>query len=166
MPRIIKTEDLQFETKSSPVPEYSWNTSEDIALSAGLKDFSCNVRSLERGKISYPYHYHHNAEEMFVVISGKGELRTPGGIQKIGAGEIVLFEKGESGAHQLFNPNEESLVYLDMRTLNRIDICEYPDTGKVNILPQKDIFYRGSEAGYFDDEENISGVINKIKNSE
>ncbi len=166
MSKIIKTGDLHMEIKSSPIPEYSWNTSEDLAELVNLTDFCCNIRSLEKGKISYPYHFHHNAEEMFVILSGSGELRTPEGIHKIKTGEIALFEKGESGAHQLYNPNEELLVYIDLRSLNKVDICEYPDTGKVNILPKREIFYKGNDVGYFDGEENISEILGKIKSGE
>ena len=42
------------------------------------------------------------------------------------------------------------LVYIDLRTLNKLDVYEYPDTGKVNILPKLKIFYRG--------EQNISEI--------
>ncbi len=33
---------------NSPVSEYFWSTTEDVAKSANLKDFSCNIRSLEK----------------------------------------------------------------------------------------------------------------------
>lgn len=29
------------------------------------------------GKAAYPYHYHHKNEEVFYIVSGKGQLRTP-----------------------------------------------------------------------------------------
>ena len=96
-------------------------------------------------------------------MSGRGELRTSEGIQKLSAGDIALFEKGESGAHQIFNPYQELLVYLDVRSLNRLDVCEYPDTGKVNILPQKDIFMRGESREYFEGEEAVQEVWKKLE---
>jgi uncharacterized cupin superfamily protein len=63
-------------------------------------------------KFSYPYHFHHNAEELFVILSGKGELRTPQGMRKLKTGDIALFEKGESGAYQLYNHYSEPLVEI------------------------------------------------------
>jgi uncharacterized cupin superfamily protein len=166
MSKVIRPNNTQLKAKDSPITKYSWMTSDDLGKSLNLKDFFCNIRSLKKGKFSYPYHFHHNAEELFVVISGKGELRTPQGIQVIDTGEIALFEKGESGAHQIFNPNPEPLVYLDLRTLNKIDVCEYPDTGKVKILPQQEIFYKGDTVDYFKGEQNIKEIWTKLANSE
>lgn len=159
---IIKPKNTELKEKYPPIDEYRWKASDDLGKSLNLKDFSCNIRSLEKGKFSYPYHFHHNVEELFVIISGKGELRTPQGIKDIDSGDIALFEKGETGAHQLFNPNTEALVYLDLRTLNNFDACEYPDTGKVNILPQKEIFYKGDKVDYFEGEQNIQEIWSKL----
>lgn len=163
MPKIVKTYEVPLKRKKTPVPEYSWEASENLGESLNLIDFCCNIRSLEKGKFSYPYHFHHNAEELFVILSGKGELRTPEGIQHIQSGDIGIFEKGETGAHQLYNPNPEPLLYLDLRTLNKADICEYPDSGKVNILPKLDIFIKGADAEYFDGEQHIGEIWEKQK---
>jgi len=163
MPKIFKTNDMNIGKKDSPIEEYSWKTTEDLAKIANLDEFSCNIRVLEKGKYSYPYHFHHNAEEIFVILSGKGELRTPEGISEINSGSIAFFEKGETGAHQIFNGNETPLVYIDLRTLNKLDVCEYPDTGKVNILPNLEIFYRGEQVKYFEGEQNISEIWADIK---
>jgi len=37
-------------------------------------------------------------------------------------------------------------------------VCEYPDSGKINILPALDIFEEGSKVSYYSGEE---GVKNK-----
>jgi uncharacterized cupin superfamily protein len=158
MPKIFNQNQIPQKKNNPPLPDYSWAATEDLAKLANLTDFCCNIRSLEKGKFSYPYHYHHNAEEMFVILSGEGELRTPDGITKLKTGDIALFEKGATGAHQLFNPDSTPLVYLDLGTKNKIDICEYPDTGKMLMLPSKDIFYRGENTQYFEGEENIKEV--------
>jgi len=34
-----------------------------------------------------------------------------------------------------------------------IDVCEYPDSGKINILPALDIFEEGSKVSYYSGEE-------------
>jgi len=39
-----------------------------------------------------------------------------------------------------------------------VDVCEYPDSGKINILPALDIFEEGSKVSYYSGEE---GVKNK-----
>lgn len=163
MPKVIRTTNTKLKEKDSKIPEFTWKVSENLGKYLNLKDFNCKIMSLDEGMFSYPYHFHHNAEELFVIISGKGELRTPQGIEDIDAGDIAIFEKGKSGAHQLFNPNSEPLVYLDLRTLNKMDACEYPDTGKVNILPKQEIFYKGNETDYFEGEQNVQEIWDRIK---
>lgn len=163
MPSIIHLNELNLREKESPVFEFCWKTSEDLSAAAGQKDFCSNIRVLEKGKYSYPYHYHHNSDEIFVILSGKGDLRTPDGIKCVGTGDVLLFERGAEAAHQIYNGNDEPLVYLDLRSLNKLDVCEYPDTGKVNILPRRDIFHKGGSADYFDGEENVREVWKKMK---
>jgi hypothetical protein len=34
-------------------------------------------------------------------------------------------------------------------------VCEYPDSGKINILPAMDIFERGSKVSYYSGEEDV-----------
>ena len=51
---------------------------------------------------------------------------------------------------------------MDLRTINKLDVCEYPDSGKVNILPKSDIHYKGKNAEYFEGEENINDTWNYI----
>lgn len=163
MPTIIKAGDTKLVSNNSPISEYIWNASGNLGKKVNLEEMNCNIRSLGKGKYSYPYHFHHNSEELFFIISGKGELRTPHGIKEICTGDIALFEKGKSGAHQLYNPHLEPLMYLDLRTVNKIDVCEYPDTKKVNILPKQDIYYKGENVEYFEGEENIKEIWNNIK---
>lgn len=165
MPKVFNPNQTTQDKNNSPISEYSWSATKDLGKLANLEDFSCNIRSLEKGKISYPYHFHHNADELFVFITGEGELRTPDGITHVKAGDIALFEKGETGAHQLLNHQETPLVYLDLRSINKIDVCEYPDTGKVNILPKGEIFYKGEHTQYFKGEENVQQIWNTLKTS-
>ena len=37
-----------------------------------------------------------------------------------------------------------------------IDVCEYPDSEKVNILPQREIFDRSSEVDHYKGEGEIA----------
>ncbi|MNP43390.1 hypothetical protein D3C76_1372070 [compost metagenome] len=67
-------------------------------------------------------------------------LRTPDGYTELGEGDIAFFEIGPTGAHQLFNHTNEPFKYLDIRTNHGIDIVEYPDSGKINILPEHEIY--------------------------
>jgi len=37
----------------------------------------------------------------------------------------------------------------------QVDVCEYPDSGKINILPPLDIFEEGSNVSYYSGEEGV-----------
>lgn len=43
------------------------------------KNTSVSVYEIPPKKAAYPYHFHHNNEETFYIISGEGVLRTPSG---------------------------------------------------------------------------------------
>ncbi len=163
MPTIFNTNTILQEKEEFKVSDYSWATSANLAKMGGLNDFALNVRTLEPGQFSCPYHFHHNAEEMFIIIFGTGELRIPEGIKIVIEGDVILFEKGASGAHQLYNNSKLPLIYMDFKTNHELDICEYPDSGKVNILPKGQIFEKGEEKDYFDGEADIKKTWERLK---
>jgi uncharacterized cupin superfamily protein len=155
MPTVFHTRKLKFEAKKSSLPEFAWQTSPRLAGLAGARQLDFDIRSLDPDRFSFPYHFHRAAEELFLILSGKATLRTPQGFQKIAAGDLVFFEQGDTGAHQLYNHGEEPCVYLDIRTTVGIDVCEYPDSGKMAILPQLEVFERSSRVRYFQGEEKV-----------
>lgn len=156
MVRIFNDGNLEYKVKSSPIPEFAWHTSERLAELVQSKHLVFDVRSLDPGKYSFPYHFHRNAEELFVILSGRAKLRTLEGICEVQAGDIVFFEMGPSGAHQLFNPNGEPVKYLDIRTNQGLDVVEYPDSGKINILPEQEVYRKADRADYYEGEEGVA----------
>lgn len=155
MPTIFNKDQLTFNPNHSPLEAFAWSSSDNLSKLGDAKDLNFDIKILQPGKYSYPYHFHRNAEELFVILSGSVTLRTPDGFRQLHEGDIAFFEKGSSGAHQLFNHTDAPCSYLDLRTLKDLDICEYPDTGKVNILDCNEIFLKGQQVGYFDGEEDI-----------
>jgi len=91
-----------------------------------------------------------------VILSGEATLRSPEGFQKVSEGDVVFFEEGAKGAHQLYNHSDSPCIYLDVRTMIGIDVCDYPDSGKVNILPYRNIFENSSSVDYYKGEENAA----------
>ena len=51
-----------------------------------------------------------------MIISGCATLRTPNGLEIVKSGDLIFFEKGKTGAHQLYNHTTETCIYLDIRT--------------------------------------------------
>lgn len=93
-----------------------------------------NIFRIPPMKSAFPYHYHHNNEETFYIISGHGILRTPDGERTVSAGDLLFFPANERGAHKLTNSSAtEYLVYLDFDTSNEIDVTVYPDSEKIAI---------------------------------
>lgn len=119
------------------------------------QNLNFDLRQLNPGQYSAPYHFHRYAEELFLIISGSATVRTPNGLEMVSGGDLIFFEPGETGAHQLYNHTDEACVYLDVRTFNGYDVCEYPDSEKLLLAPSFEIFHKGAKASYFDGEENI-----------
>jgi uncharacterized cupin superfamily protein len=155
MPAVFNVSKLEFKIKEAPVSEFSWKTSPRLAKLVNAEDFEFDFRALDPGRFSFPYHFHRNAEELFVIISGKAMLRSPDGFAEVNSGDVIFFEKGPSGAHQLYNHGNSACIYLDLRTTVGIDICEYPDSNKINILPYLEIFESSAKVDYFKGEENV-----------
>jgi uncharacterized cupin superfamily protein len=58
MPRIFHVKDLELKKWEPRVSEFNWHTSEKLTEIAGSKRLRFDVRSLDPGKFSFPYHIH------------------------------------------------------------------------------------------------------------
>jgi uncharacterized cupin superfamily protein len=155
MPKIYHLNEINLVKRNSKLLEYAWHTSSGLGNDSKIKHLHFEIRSLDPDMFSYPYHFHRSAEELFVILSGEATLRSPDGFNKISKDDIIYFEEGPTGAHQLYNHSDSPCVYLDIRTLYDIDICEYPDSGKVNILPNIEIYEINTQVDYYKGEENV-----------
>ena len=128
------------------------------------ENLNFDLRQLNPNEYSAPYHFHRYAEELFMIISGSATLRTPKGLEVVKTGDLIFFEKGETGAHQLYNHTSDPCVYLDIRTYLGYDVAEYPDSDKILIAPSFEIYEKNSQVGYFKGEENIKEIWKQIEN--
>jgi len=127
------------------------------------QNLNFDLRLLNPGQFSAPFHFHRFAEELFMIISGSMTLRTIDGMEIVSGGDLVFFEMGEKGAHQFFNHTSEPCTYLDIRSYIGHDICEYPDSGKILIAPSFEIFKKESQTTYFEGERDIMGKWETLK---
>jgi uncharacterized cupin superfamily protein len=114
-----------------------------------------SIYEIPPGKSAYPYHYHVKNEESFYILSGTGALRTHSGERTVSAGDFMFFPANEKGAHKLTNASDtEMLVYIDFDTRNDLDVCLYPDSGKVGIWGKgvNQVHKVGNQVDYFLDE--------------
>ncbi|RKD87782.1 cupin domain-containing protein [Mangrovibacterium diazotrophicum] len=167
MATVFKSNQREFQEHPNRIDNYRLLT-EVSRAKAGINPENLNfdLRQLNPGEYSAPYHFHRYAEELFMIISGSGTLRTPNGLEIVSAGDLMFFEKGETGAHQLYNHTEEPCTYLDIRTYLGFDYVEYPDSDKILLAPSFDIFEKDAKVGYFKGEEDIKGRWEKLKNKE
>jgi uncharacterized cupin superfamily protein len=165
MATILKSDQREFQESPNKIDNYRIFT--DVSrIKKGLNPENLNfdLRQLNQNQYSAPYHFHRYAEELFMIISGAVTLRTPNGLEIVNSGDLIFFEKGETGAHQLFNHTTETCVYLDIRTYIGFDVAEYPDSDKILLAPAFEIFNKDSQVNYFDGEKNIKDKWKKIKN--
>ena len=156
MPKVFRSQDMKFEKRKSRVHDFEWHMSPRLGTLVNSKYLEFYIVSLDPGKYSFPYHFHRASEELFMIISGEATLRSPEGFEKVVKGDIIFFEEGPSSAHQLYNHSDSPCVYLDLRTTVGIDVCEYPDSGKINILPFQEVFESSSKVDYYKGENNTA----------
>ena len=167
MATIFKANQREF--KEVPNKMDNFRIFADMSIeNKGIKPENLNfdLRQLNPGEYSAPYHFHRFAEELFMLVSGSATLRTSKGLVVVNSGDLIFFEKGETGAHQLYNHTEEPCIFLDIRTYLGYDLCEYPDSNKIFLAPSYEIFDKGSQLPYFKGEENIRDRWEQIKNKE
>jgi uncharacterized cupin superfamily protein len=164
MATIFKKENIKFSEDPGKIDNYHLMTATPrLGMVAKSKNLVFDLRLLNPGQFSFPYHFHHASEEMMMIISGTMTLRTNEGFEIMSQGDIVFFETGETGAHQFYNHSDEPCTYLDIRTLFGLDVSEYPDSGKINISPFMHLYKQDSRVSYFTDEENMLEKWNTLK---
>jgi uncharacterized cupin superfamily protein len=167
MATIFKSEQRDFQESANKIDHFRIFT--DVSrVKKGInpENLIFDLRQLNPGQYSAPYHFHRYAEELFLILSGSATLRTPAGLETLNSGDLVFFEKGETGAHQLYNHTTEKCVYLDIRTYLGYDVAEYPDSDKILIAPTFEIFNKKNQAKYFDGETGIKEKWNEIENQQ
>lgn len=165
MATVLKSNEREF--KENPNKIDNFRIFSDISrIKKGINPQNLNfdLRQLNPGQYCAAYHFHRYAEELFMIISGSATLRTPKGLEIVNSGDLIFFEKGETGAHQLYNHTEAPCIYLDIRTFIGYDVCEYPDSNKIFLVPSYEIFNKDTQVNYFDGEENIQEKWKQLKN--
>lgn len=163
MATIIRKEERNFQQNPGKIDGFHLFT--DISRSKkGIEPQYLNfdLRRLDPGQYNAPYHFHRYAEELFLILSGSATLRTTTGLDIVKEGDILFFEAGKNGAHQLHNHTDEPCTYLDMRSYIGHDVCEYPDSDKIILVPGGETFRRSEQHLYFDGETGTDDIWKKL----
>jgi len=167
MATILKSDQREFQENPNKIDNFRIFTDISRAKNGiNPQNLNFDLRQLNPDQYSAPYHFHRYAEELFMIISGSATLRTPNGLEIVNSGDMIFFELGETGAHQLYNHTTDNCTFLDIRTYIGFDVCEYPDSNKLFIAPTYEIFDKDSQVSYFQGEDNIIEKWKQVETKE
>jgi uncharacterized cupin superfamily protein len=116
-----------------PVPE-GWCRQARRLVRAPARTLTMSVYVVEPGERHLPYHFHHGAEELLLVLEGTPTLRTPEGEHVLRPGDVVHFPTGAEGAHQVRNDGDAATRFVVAAANTTPEVVEYPDSGKLAAL--------------------------------
>ena len=111
-----------------------------IGEAIGSPGLGCMVTIVPPGKKAFPFHVHHIANELFVILEGSGESRFGADRHPIRAGDVLAAPAGNGAefAHQIINTGATELKYLGISDKPISDVCEYPDSRKFAVTSRYD----------------------------
>jgi uncharacterized cupin superfamily protein len=144
-------------------PGFSYRRAK-LGAQAGAERLGASLYEIPPGNAAFPYHWHSGNEELLIVAKGRPTLRTPEGSRELEAGEVISFQRGPSGAHQLVNRSEEPVLMLVVGEMNAPDMVAQPDSEKLlmatrppgGVSGPDDVFgawRRSDEVDYWEGEE-------------
>ena len=144
-----------------PGPE-GWCTKPRRLVRTPGQHLTMSVYVLDPGEKHLPYHFHHGAEELLLVLEGTPTLRTPEGERALRPGDVAHFPRGAAGAHQVRNDAAEPARFVVGAANTTPEIVEYPDTGKIAAMaktPSQNgqslwtMHFLENAVGYWDENE-------------
>jgi len=105
-----------------------------VGTRAGGTELGASLYELGAGAVASPFHFHHNNEELLIVLSGSPQLRVVDERRQLSAGDVVALLPGPEGAHRLENDGPESARVLIVSTMRFPDVVDHPDSDKILIV--------------------------------
>jgi uncharacterized cupin superfamily protein len=122
----------------------------------GAKATGATVYDMEPGEAVCPYHYEHGEEEWALVVAGRPSVRTPEGTEELAQFDLVFFEPGPTGAHQIVNASDEPARVLMWSNVVYPTSTVYPDSDKVGVWTEDEseeiVVPRSAAVDYYDGE--------------
>ena len=112
--------------------------------------FEVELVRLPPRAVNWPYHSHSAEWEFYIIVAGRGKLRTPSGTIEVREGDSFAHPPGE--AHQIINSGATDLLYYVVASNAASDVCYYPDSNKW-ALPGHDKTVRVQPMNYYEGEE-------------
>jgi uncharacterized cupin superfamily protein len=86
---------------------------------------------------SFPYHYEY-VEEWLLVVEGAVVVRAPDAEVELERGDILRFEPGPDGAHQISNRGDAPARVLLFSRAAVPAVSVYPDSDTIGVWPDED----------------------------
>ena len=103
----------------------------------GMGRLGMRAVRVPQGHSACPAHTHLQADEIFVVLEGRGLFRYGDHVREIGPGDCISCPADTGIAHQIANPasadSTGDLVYLAIGAEPPADVCTYPDSGALVV---------------------------------
>jgi len=161
--RKVNINDIKEEAWQSPGGKYAVSfkgISEALGRDSSSLDlskrhpFDLEWNRVPPGKPNFPYHAHSAQWELYLIISGEGNVRHKDGKTQVLPGDAFIF--GPDEPHQLINSGAEDLTFYVVADNPIGESAYYPDSGKwkVNKSSAADrVVIKGNETDYFEGEE-------------
>lgn len=156
---FLNIADLEWEHRRSPKGKFESHHA-DISLALGGKanagvavgghPLDLQIRRISAGAAICPYHSHSMQWELFVFLSGHGQVRTLEGKFDVGGGDLVLHPPGLP--HQTIASDDFELECLIITDNPLEEVVYYPDSDKLGARSVGK-YFRLTETDYFDGEE-------------
>ena len=104
----------------------------ELGALLGLYRLGATLYVVPPDKTADAFHRHHAADEMFLILSGRGDYRFGEQRLSVKAGDCLGAPAG-GPAHQLINTGSEPLRYLAFSNNGAAEVIEYPDSGRIRI---------------------------------
>lgn len=105
----------------------------------GSSGIGVMLHVVEPGKKAFPFHVHHQIEELFIILEGEGIYRFGKQEYEVRTGDVCAAPTGGSEhAHQLINTGKKTLKYLGISTRAETEVVEYPDSEKIAMISRFD----------------------------
>ncbi len=145
--------------------KFEYDPDDPKGFRSGMARFGRNLGAAASGATLYelnpgeavcPYHYEYGEEEWALVMEGSPSVRTPEGTEPLEPNDLVFFQTGPEGAHQIRNDGEHPARILMWSTVVLPTATVYPDSDKIGVWTgnkSDDVMVR-RESGveYFDRE--------------
>ena len=126
-----------------------------LGTAAGSEKLYVNIDRVPPGAYSTKYHSHSQMEEFFLILGGSGTLRLNGAECPVSEGDFIAKPAGRGITHTFYNSGDETLVILDAGTVEREDICYYPDEGVYLDKSPRGRHVYGADEGWTSDPNKV-----------